>query len=175
MRRARAGDRAAFARLYERHAPRVMNLAWHLCFDRGLAEDVVQETFARAWRAAPRWDDRAPVAAWLSRIATRVAWNETARASWRRARPAGGDAGGPEPAARGEAPSSAAATREESARLVAAVQGLPPRLRVAFALVRLSGLSYAEAAEAIDVPVGTVKSRMAAAEERLRRSLGDPS
>jgi RNA polymerase sigma-70 factor (ECF subfamily) len=175
MRRARAGDRAAFASLYERHASRVMRIAWHLCFDRGLAEDVVQETFARAWRAAPRWDERGPVGAWLARIATRVAWNETARASWRRARASGGGDGVEVPARPGEAPSARAVAREEEARLRRAVLSLPPRLRVAFALVRLSSLSYADAAEAMDVPVGTVKSRMAAAEERLRRSLGEPS
>jgi RNA polymerase sigma-70 factor (ECF subfamily) len=170
MRRVRDGDRAAFARLYERWAPRVMSIAWHLTFDRGLAEDVVQETFVRAWRAAPRWDARAPVGAWLSRIATRVAWNETARASWRRGRASGGAS--PDPAAPAvETPASRAAAREDDGRLRAAVLGLPPRLRVAFALVRLGHLSYADAADVLAVPVGTVKSRMAAAEERLRAAL----
>src|SRR5687768_17125130 len=94
------GDRAAFEILYLRHAPAVMSFVHHLTFDRGIAEDAVQETFLRVWRAASRFRAGARFAPWLFRIARNTAWNETPR---RRLRAVGGDgpAGVPRAAAGG--------------------------------------------------------------------------
>jgi RNA polymerase sigma-70 factor (ECF subfamily) len=166
------GDRAAFEALYERHGATVMRFLHHLSRDPGLAEDLTQEVFVRAWRAAPRWRPTAKVRTWLLRIAERRGWTEGAKRS-RRARVWGapGPRRGPEPSAPLRDPVADLERAEEVAALRDAVAALSPRLRVAFVLVRLQGLSFADAAEVADVPVGTVKSRMAAAEAFLRERL----
>jgi RNA polymerase sigma-70 factor (ECF subfamily) len=159
--RAAGGDASAFATLYERHAPSVMAFVWHLTWDRTAAEDAVQETFLRVWRAAGRFRAGARLEPWLFRIARRAAYDARRR---RREAPLGEVARG--------TPADATARGAEAARaLREAVDGLRERLRLAFVLVRLEGRSYAEAAALLDVPEGTVKSRVAAAEAVVRRRL----
>ena len=85
MERVRDGDREAFAELYRREAPRVFAVLVHLCGARERAEDVLQEVFLKAWRAAPRWRAEAPVGAWLLAIARRAGWNASAFRRRRRA------------------------------------------------------------------------------------------
>ena len=69
-----AGDRAAFVRLYERYGAPIHGFLWRLAGDRDLAEDLTQETFLRAWRAAPRWRPTGRVSTWLFQIAKRAWW-----------------------------------------------------------------------------------------------------
>jgi RNA polymerase sigma-70 factor (ECF subfamily) len=172
------GDRGAGERLYEAHAAAVMSLLFHLCHDRPLAEDLVQETFVRAWRAAGRWRPVASVRTWLFAIARHLGWNEGEKRRLRR--PVWGSLGSPEGPPEAEArptagpsdPAEALALGEEAERARRALLGLSPRLRLVFVLVRLEGTSLETAAEIAGVPVGTVKSRLAAAEEALRRDLG---
>jgi RNA polymerase sigma-70 factor (ECF subfamily) len=166
------GDRGAFAALYARHAPTVMRFLHHLCHDAGLAEDLTQETFVRAWRAAGRYRPVASVRTWLLEIAKRRGWTAGGRRA-RRARVWGPAlAREPAPPAGGPAPAEALQARDEARRVRDALLALTPRLRVVFVLVRLEGCSLGEAAEVAGVPVGTVKSRLAAAEARLRERLG---
>jgi RNA polymerase sigma-70 factor (ECF subfamily) len=169
MARVRDGDREAFERLYERTAPVVMRFLFGLCQDRQLAEDLTQDTFLAAWVAAPRWRPKARVTTWLLAMGKRLAWKRLRR----RARRPGLEArAAARPGAPEQAPDPGAEARDEAARLGAAVRTLTPPLRAVFVLVRLADRSYAETAEIVGVPVGTVKSRMAAAEARLRRELG---
>src|SRR5262245_2588630 len=178
LQRAARGDRPAFEELYRRLAPSVMSFLHHLTGDRGLAEDATQETFVKAWRAASRFDPaRGKVRTWLFQIAKNHAWNALPR--WRRLRGAGesfgDDALGADPAAPA-APAAGApeahARREELAEALSrAIAGLSETLRAVFVLVRIEGHSYADVAAVLDVPVGTVKSRMAAAEAYLRERL----
>jgi RNA polymerase sigma-70 factor (ECF subfamily) len=171
--RAAAGDRDAFEALYLRLAPAVMSFLFHLTGDRGLAEDVTQETFAKAWRAAGRYDPaRGRVRTWLFQIAKNHAWNELPR--WRRARASGLDAVEAEAAAEAAGPEDVASRAETGAALLAATESLSETLRAVFVLVRVEGRPYAEAAELLDVPLGTVKSRLAAAEAFLRERLKGP-
>jgi RNA polymerase sigma-70 factor (ECF subfamily) len=170
MARVAAGDREAFESLYRDHAPAVMSLLYHLTFDRALAEDLTQETFVRAWRAASRYRPVAAVRTWLLAIARRRAWNEGAkrrvRAHLSKPMPADESA---DPS--WHDPSRALSIGEEASRARAALSSLSPRLRLVFVLVRLERRSLAEAAEVAGIPVGTVKSRLAAAEDFLRRRL----
>lgn len=154
------GDRQAFAALYERFARPLMAFLHALTRDRAQAEDLVQETFVRAWRAAPRWEPRAAPSTWLFTIARHLAWS--ARPSAPRA--------GPRPARPAAAPPSAP-DAELGRQLAEAVAALSPPLREAFVLVRLHGLPLAEVATIVSAPLGTVKSRLAAAEAALRRHL----
>jgi RNA polymerase sigma-70 factor (ECF subfamily) len=162
MARAAGGDAGAFATLYDRHAAAVMAFAYHLTWDRTTAEDAVQETFLKVWRAAGRFRAGARLEPWLFRIARHAALDA------RRRRPT---------VPTGEVRSSIDAADAEIRRAEAgralreAVDALRERLRLAFVLVRLEGRSYAEAALLLDVPEGTVKSRVAAAEAQIRRRL----
>ncbi len=152
-----------------------MGFLFRLCADRQLAEDLTQETFLRAWRAAPRWRPLARVSTWLYLIARRLWWNASARRRLRRERgPAHAErqaAGhGPD---RAPEPLERLARRESAAAVQAALGELSPRLRLVFVLLRLQGCSLRETAQIAGVPIGTAKSRAAAAELTLRRLL-DP-
>jgi RNA polymerase sigma-70 factor (ECF subfamily) len=171
MRRAAAGDRGAFEALYEAYAKPVMSFVYHLTFDRTLAEDLTQETFLRAWRAAPAYRPMGRFTTWLFQIAKNAAFSEGARARRRRAREGVLDPAETPGGARGAADSDARRS-ELSTAVREALSRLSDRLRVAFTLVRLEGRSYAETAAILEVPEGTVKSRMAAAESALRARLG---
>lgn len=163
MARTARGDRDAFALVYARHAPPIMSFLAHALADRVTAEDLCQETFVRAFRASPRFRPGAPLAPWLFRIARNLTATEFRRR--RSARTA------PLVRLEGRGSDPAAATSELEPALAAALASLSERLRIAFVLVRMQGQSYEAAAALLAVPVGTVKSRAAAAEAALRRRL----
>ncbi len=166
------GDQDAFATLYALHAPRLFGVLQHLTGDRQHAEDVLQDVFLRAWRAAPRWRPTAPVAVWLLTIARRASWNANAFRRRRRAveRPASAGEGEESRAAAPET-GDPLVRAEEVARLRAAIRALTPRLRLVFVLARLSGCSLAETARIVGASAGTVKSRLHAADASVRERL----
>ena len=171
MERVRAGEPAAFRQLYDTYGPSVMRFLYRLCSDRSLAEDLTQDAFVRVWRAAPRWEPRARVRTWIFEIARRLAWNALAK----RGRRAGIAANEPvdwsaqaTDAADPDAPLQAADLRHA---LSEALTRLSPRLRLVFVLLRLEGCTLRETAAIAAIPLGTVKSRAAAAEARLRELL----
>ncbi len=161
LRAAVAGDRAAlgeFVRATEVHV-------WRFCAYLGRghdAADLVQETYARALRALPRFEGRSPALAWLLAIARRVCADAIRDAQRRRAF----ETSSPwsertQPDGTGEV------------ALAMAVRALVPERREAFVLTRVAGLSYAEAADVCGVPIGTIRSRVARAREDLQASLND--
>jgi RNA polymerase sigma-70 factor (ECF subfamily) len=167
--RLRAGDREAYAELYEEYARAVHLHAHRLTGDWSLAEEVMADTFLDAWRHRERLEpDGGTVLPWLLGMATNKARNARRGTGRRLAflarRPA------PEPV-----PDFADETagRLDDARTLAAVRQVYGRLRRAerevLALCVWSGLDYAEAAQALGVPVGTVRSRLSRARARLRR------
>ncbi|MCX0241659.1 RNA polymerase sigma factor [Streptomyces drozdowiczii] len=171
--RIRAGDRRAFAALYEEYARPVYNHAYRLTGDWSAAEEVMSETFLAAWRTRqsvePEGESLLP---WLLGIATNKARNANRGTGRRLAflarRPA------PEPVA--DIADAAAGQVDDARRLAAvrqALDGLRRQDREVLALCVWSGLDYAEAAEALGVPVGTVRSRLSRARERLRRLTDD--
>ncbi|WP_216591293.1 RNA polymerase sigma factor [Streptomyces brasiliscabiei] len=192
--RVRDGDPEAFGRLFREHAQAVYGHAARLTADRNTAEDVVSLTFLEAWRlrgkllsdgelaenagcdpgeggAGESGPGDSSLRAWLFGIATNVLRN-TRRAARRHSAAL---ARLPErPAERQTVPDFADALvgrMEDADRLAAAraaLAGLRRREREVFALCVWSGLSYAAAAEALDVPVSTVRSRLARARQRLR-------
>ncbi len=136
----------------------------------GSVDDLAQETFLRAYRAFPGFDPAGParVSTWLLTIATRVALD----ARKRRVVPLVPIERGEEVATAGN-PESDHARRELGDALARAAASLPHDQRAALVLSDFHGLSLEEVAEAMSAPVGTIKSRLSRARERMRALLGD--
>ncbi|MFB9553534.1 RNA polymerase sigma factor [Streptomyces roseoviridis] len=167
--RIRSGDRAAFAEIFDAHARVVYAHAVRTTGDRALAEDVMSLTFLEAWRLRDGLGNEVRnVRAWLLGIATNVMRN-TARAS-RRHREAMSRL--PPPEALPDFSDEVVGQMADAQRLAAvarALQRLKRTEREVFTLVVWSDLGYAAAAEALGIPVGTVRSRLSRAREKLRR------
>jgi RNA polymerase sigma-70 factor (ECF subfamily) len=177
MARIQADDVRAFELLYARYAHPLLNFFYQMCFDRTASEDYLQETFLRVWRARRTYRPIGKVSTWLYQIAKNFWFNEREKLL---RRPFHAGSGGDDARAqwqnvadpRGELSPLGAAGAREAERLVSeAVSGLSEKLRVVFVLARYRGLPYADVAEILDIPVGTVKSRMSLAEKTLRDRL----
>ncbi|WP_328584372.1 RNA polymerase sigma factor [Streptomyces sp. NBC_00370] len=167
--RIRAGDRSAFAELYEEHARTVYNHALRLTGDWSAAEEVMSETFLAAWRTRERLEpDGGSLRPWLLGIATHKVHNANRSRRRRLAflahRP-------PPPAVADFAEETAG--RIDDARTLAAVQDALGRLRrqerEVLALCVWAGLDYQQTAQALGIPVGTVRSRLSRARAKLSR------
>jgi len=178
--RARAGDRAAFGELVDRHSDRVFSLALQLCRGRrDDAEELAQEAFLRALEAIAQFRGDAAFATWIHRIVVNLHLNRsTTLAARARARqltlaPAGGEEGMTLEVAGGDAaPSEIAGESEQLALLRGALARLDDARRVAVVLRDVEGKSYEEIAELLAIPIGTVRSRLARAREELSQALG---
>ncbi|MFF8439848.1 RNA polymerase sigma factor [Streptomyces californicus] len=176
--RVRSGDRAAFAEIFDEHARVVHAHALRTTGDWALAEDVMSLTFLEAWRLRDKLNGEVrSVRAWLLGIATNVVRN-TARAA-RRHREAMSRLPPPEPMP--DFSDETVGQLADAQRLAAAARAvgrLKRSEREVFSLVVWSDLGYAAAAEALGVPVGTVRSRLSRARQKLRtfvdEELGDP-
>lgn len=166
VRRAQAGEREAFGVLVRRYQRRVFSLGIRMLRNRSDAEDLVQETFLRAFRALDRFDPDRPLAPWLYRITTNRALSSLARRGRR-----DHEELSPRLAARGPNPEEETDERRLAWAVREAVAQLPPEQRAILALRVGEGLSYREIAEVVDVPIGTVMSRLARARETLRRKV----
>lgn len=166
------GDGGAFHRLVDRHGPGLYRLALSLCGNAADAEDVVQETLTGAYRGIGRFEGRSSLRTWLSRILmTQVAlWRRRRRG--RRDAPLVLDASAPTetdpPPARAE---GGAAAVDAKVDLHAALEALSPEHREVIVLRELQGLTYEEIAKVLDVPRGTVESRLHRARAELRDRL----
>jgi RNA polymerase sigma-70 factor, ECF subfamily len=177
--RCRAGDVSAFEPLVEKYRQRVWRLAYNILRDREEAWDVAQEAFIRAYQALPSFRGQSAFYTWLYRIVMNVA------ADRGRSRGAQGRAFGTERVPeedwervlpdqnRGEqGPEAAAARAEERQRIMQALDTLSEDHRKIIVLSDLEGLSYREIAETLEIPMGTVMSRLHNARKRLRDALG---
>ncbi len=152
-----SGDRAAARCLYERYGDGLYRFALASLGDRGAAEDAVQETMVAAWSGARSYRGDSGAAAWLFGICRRQVAMELRR---RPRRPEPTEAV-EERAATDEPPDARASLRE-------ALAGLAPEQRQLLTLVYLEGVPQQEIAGLLGVPLGTVKSRLFSARERLR-------
>jgi RNA polymerase sigma-70 factor (ECF subfamily) len=174
VRRARAGETAAFGELVSIYMQRCYYVALGMVGSPQDAEDLSQEAFARAFRARARLDPDRPFYPWLYQILRRLCFNFTRDTSARRRKLE--YAGGWLVA---EARSRAAADDPERVRTTDALRErleheiaeLSPTQREVFVLKEFQGLKYREIAELLDVPIGTVMSRLYAARQRLAERL----
>lgn len=164
VRRVAAGDADALRELYDRYGRVVYSFAYRIVGDAGLAEECVQDVFVTLWRRADRYDpERAKLTTWLFVVARNRAI-ELVRARARRATPE------EEIDVPGSAPDAAdvVSAADTAQRLAEAMAELPePQLEV-LRLAFFDGLSHAEIAELIGIPLGTVKGRVRLALDRLR-------
>jgi RNA polymerase sigma-70 factor (ECF subfamily) len=163
MLRVKAGDRAAFEELYALYRKPLANFLYRLCWNRTLAEDLLQETFLRLWRAAPGYEPAARVSTYVFKIAHNLHLNEAARRREKLLEDA-------DPELRDD-PSADLHRREVQKAVRKAIESLPEGERECLLLSEDQGFKYAEIAEILDIPVGTVKSRMFSAVARLREAL----
>jgi RNA polymerase sigma-70 factor (ECF subfamily) len=177
VKRAQAGDRAAFDDLVRRYRARIYALTLHLTGSRSEADDITQDVFTRAYQRIGTFAGRSEFFTWLYRIAVNRALN--ARRDTARRRTSGLDDPRVQAAVAVDAygdPRRAAELRQTYARLVAALDRLSPTLRSTVVLVALQGLSHDEAAAVLGCSTGTVAWRIHESRHQLRQALeGQPA
>jgi RNA polymerase sigma-70 factor (ECF subfamily) len=165
--RAVDGDRRALELLLDRHADRIHAVCRRIVAHPEDALDATQEAMIAIARGITRFDGRSAFGTWCYRIATNAALDELRR---KRRRPVVAHPDGPEPIAAGSAPDDVVAARLD---VDAALQQVPEEFRVAVVLRDLCDLDYAEIAELLDVPPGTVRSRISRGRAILVEQLGN--
>ena len=172
MAQARGGDTAAFDDLVTRYQDRVFNMSYRMLSNREDALDVSQEVFVTVFKSLGRFQERAQFGTWLYRITVNKCRDELRRrGSVKHTRPASLDAADIEPSAGRAGPVEHASARELQTLLEQAIAELPEDVREAMLLRDTQDLSYEEIAEVVDVPVGTVRSRLNRARTLLRERL----
>jgi RNA polymerase sigma-70 factor (ECF subfamily) len=152
----RAGDDTAFEGLWDRWAGRLLRYLERMVSDHATAEELVQETFLRVYRARERYEARARFSTWLYRIATNLALNELAKPR-RRHRHDDADDGRPLPALLGRTDDVVDA-RRAGATLERELARLPDRQRMALWMCAAEGRSYAEIAAVLETSEKSVKA-----------------
>jgi RNA polymerase sigma-70 factor (ECF subfamily) len=160
---AQAGSTSAFARLVERHQQPLRAFLRRTCGDWAMADDLAQETFLTAWSRIDLLEAGASVRPWLCGIAYNKHLSALRSAGRERSRERDWEAG--------KSPSSGAMS-DERLTLETAMAGLPPDQRACVALCLAADFSHAEAAQALGLPLGTVKSHVTRGRARLLQVLG---
>jgi RNA polymerase sigma-70 factor (ECF subfamily) len=166
--RAGLGEAAAIATLVTRKLPRILSLARRVLNDPAEAEDVAQETFLRAWKAAPTWrPGRARFDTWLHRVALNLCYDRLRRRKRLAAEPP------PDQADDGPAPDRGLHARDVGRRVDHALAKLPQRQREAIVLVHYQELSAGEASGLMGVSIEALESLLARGRRALRGDLAD--
>ncbi|MFI9326614.1 RNA polymerase sigma factor [Kitasatospora sp. NPDC052868] len=171
--RVRAGDPSVFAELFERYARTVYNHAFRLTADWAAAEDVMSATFMEAWRLRDKVAaEGGSLRPWLLGVATNLARNQCRGNRRYRAAAAALAATGPSAVETPDHAEDVAGQVDDRRRIavtIAAMGSLRRPEREVLVLCLWEGLEYAEAAEALGIPLGTVRSRLSRARTRLRK------
>jgi RNA polymerase sigma-70 factor (ECF subfamily) len=166
--KARGGNLFAFEEIVKRYQRRVYAIAYRVVRRHDVADDVAQETFIRAHKALASFDVSRPFGPWICRIAANLAVNHTRSP---RAREEGLPEGHAETRSAAPGPLDGVLEREASAVLSEAMERLPQEQRAVFVLRVVEEMSYREIADALEISMGTVMSRLSRAREKLRESL----
>lgn len=180
IRRVRAGDRDAFRILVERYQGRAYRLALRVLRDEEEARDAVQEAFLKAYGALDRFQGRSRFYTWLYRLVMNQCLDQRRRdrsdrhTPWEEGSAAERETAADEaPEVLGVrfAPAAEAMGKELRGHLARAIDALPEASRATLLLREVDGLSYAEIAEALAIPKGTVMSRLHYARQQVKRRL----
>lgn len=163
MLRVKAGDRGAFEELYHLFEKPLTNYLFRLSGNRARAEDLLQDAFLRLWKAAPTYEPSAKVSTYIFRIAHNLFLNDAARRREKALESVDAET-------RSD-PGSDLSRREVQSAVQRAVEALPEGEREVLLLSEYNGFKYAEISEILGIPVGTVKSRMFSAVQRLKEAL----
>ncbi len=155
------GDQTAFETLFRQFEAEVYRWIVRIVRDRSAADDVLVEAFWRAYRGRARFDASRSFGAWMRRIATNAALDHLRaarpRAGWR--------------TADDTLPAAPHTDQAVNDSIALAFRSLPPRLQIVATLALVDEQPYAEIADALDLPIGTIKSRVFRATRLLRKEL----
>ncbi len=176
VRRVQAGDKTGFDVLVRKYQHKIIKLVSRYVREPSDAQDVAQEAFIKAYRALPSFRGDSAFYTWLYRIAINTAKNHLVALG---RRPPGADIDAQEaeqydiaPALRENATPERLALKDEiEGTIYRAIEELPEDLRTAITLRELEGMSYEEIAQAMECPIGTVRSRIFRAREAIDRHL----
>jgi len=165
--RAQNGDRNAFSELVRAHSQGVLNVIYRMCGNMQIAEDAAQETFIQAWMRLPSYRPQSSLRNWLYRIGVNTAIDILRKE--KRILPGAVDDLNLTDSKPG--PESMVISSERTEAVQSAVLSLPDASRAVLVLREFEGLSYQEIAESLEIPVGTVMSRLNYARKLLREKL----
>jgi len=177
VKRVQQGDKKAFDLLVAKYQRKISRLLSRMLREQSEVEDVMQETFIKAYRALPQFRGESAFYTWLYRIAINTARN------WMTAQGRRPSSPNPNQNEDGETfddvdsltdnntPESVYVSQEIAATVNATIEQLPEELRTAIVLREIEGLSYEEIAQAMDCPIGTVRSRIFRAREAIAAKL----
>lgn len=165
--RAQNGDRDAYGDLVRRYYTCVVDIVSHMCGDSVLAEDAAQEAFLRAWTKLPSFRPDSSLRNWLCRIAINAALDVLRRKTEGHS----SDEEMQNLIDKNSGPEEVLIEKEQAAFLQQAMKSLPEASRTVLVLREYGGLSYEEIASVLDIPIGTVMSRLNYARNRLRDML----
>jgi RNA polymerase sigma-70 factor (ECF subfamily) len=176
--RAQAQDEAAFDQIVRLYADRIYNYVRRMVGNPQDAEDITQEVFIRAYQGLSQFDGRASFSTWLFRIATNLCIDHKRRQSRRvQTVPYHHDESDEEegdwefPDTNQPSALDHLLNQELQAVVEGAIERLNPKLKTVLLLYDVEGLSYEQIAETLGIPMGTVKSRLFAAREQIRKQV----
>ena len=166
--RARGGDREAFGELVEQYRDNVYRLAYRMCGNAYDADEAAQEAFVAAWRALPNFRGDAKFSTWLYRLTTNAAIDVMRR---EKRHQTVGDGEMMELADDADSPQETVERTEQQEAVQKALSTLSEEYREVLLLRYMEELDYAEIAEVLQLPSGTVKSRINRAKAALKAAL----
>lgn len=173
LKKARAGNEAAFEQLMRPMESLIWRVCWHYLGQREAAEDCAQETMLRVWRGLSGYREDSTFESWVYRIAANQCLDLLRKQKREKSVPLEPlREQGFDPPDAGPGTEIRVLAREEQRRLREALAGLPEEQRDALVLTQLEGWSYERTAGVLGVTEGTVKSRVSRGKERLKELLG---
>lgn len=175
LRRAQKGDAQAFEQLVTPHEQMLWRVCWHYTHHQEDAADCLQETMLKAWRAIKSYRSECSLSSWLYRIASTVCL-DFLRKQKRLPQTESADKLAEEgfsPVDESPTPDEAILKAESADSIRAAIDSLPEDMRTVIILYALQGLGYEEIADTMNTSVGTVKSRLNRARQKIAKFLAD--